>query len=275
MPLMDHLRELRNRLVKAMIAIALGTVVGYYVYDPVWAVLKAPYCALPEAQAVVDGGQCNLIFTGVFDAFFVAFKVWVIVGILVSSPFWLYQLWAFVAPALRRRERKFTYVFVPLAVVLFLTGAVLAYYITKLAMEVLFGFAPADAVPMITIDNYLNYMMLMMVVFGVGFVMPLLVALLNLMGVLPHAAIAKWRRVIIFFSFVLAAVLTPAEPISMLALAIPIILLFELAELFCFINDRRTRAVDALADLDDDEISSLDDVMDEDDNEGARGTPKR
>ncbi|ASU83709.1 twin-arginine translocase subunit TatC [Nocardiopsis gilva YIM 90087] len=273
MPLMDHLRELRNRLVKAMIAIALGTAVGYYVYTPVWEFLKAPYCALPEAQSVDDG--CNLIFTGVFDAFFVAFKVWVIVGILVSSPFWLYQLWAFVAPALRRRERKFTYVFLPLAVMLFLAGAALAYYITKLAMEVLFGFAPADVAPMITIDNYLNYMMLMMVVFGVGFVMPLLVALLNLMGVLPHAAIAKWRRVIIFFSFVLAAVLTPAEPISMLALAIPIIVLFELAELFCFLNDRRTRSADPLADLDDDEISALDDVMDDDDNEGARGTPKR
>ncbi|WP_184080173.1 twin-arginine translocase subunit TatC [Nocardiopsis mwathae] len=274
MPLMDHLRELRNRLVKAMIAVALGTAFGYWVYKPVWEFLKAPYCALPEAQAV-DGDSCNLIFTGVFDAFFVAFKVWVIVGILVSSPFWLYQIWAFVAPAMRGRERKFTYVFVPLAVILFLCGAALAYVITELAMKVLFGFAPADVMPMITIDNYLGYMLLMMMVFGVGFVLPLLVALLNLMGVLPHAAIAKWRRVIIFFSFVLAAVLTPAEPISMLALAIPIILLFELAELFCYINDRRNRSADPMADLGDDEISDLDGVMGENEEEGARGVPKR
>ncbi|MEE2048687.1 twin-arginine translocase subunit TatC, partial [Nocardiopsis tropica] len=98
MPLMEHLRELRSRLTKAAIALALGAVVGYLVYDYVWAFLVEPYCSLPVSQ--VNGpDDCSLIVTGPFDAFFVAFKVWLFVGALVSAPFWLYQLWAFVAPA--------------------------------------------------------------------------------------------------------------------------------------------------------------------------------
>ncbi|GAA4928307.1 twin-arginine translocase subunit TatC [Streptomonospora halophila] len=269
MPLMDHLRELRNRLVKAMLFIAAGTAVGYVVHDPVWAWLNEPYCSLP---AEVRGGEqgCDLIFTGVFDPFFVAFRVWLIVGLAVSCPFWLYQLWAFLAPALNGREKRYTYVFVPLAAMLFVAGATLAYYITGIAMSVLFGFAPEDVMPMITITNYLGYMTLMMVVFGLGFVTPLLVALLNLMGVVTHEALARSRRMILFGIFVLSAVVTPAEPLSMLALAIPLILLFEAAELFCFVNDRRRRTNDGLAGLDDDEISPLDDAESEADAEPRR-----
>lgn len=259
MPLMDHLRELRNRLFKVMIALVLGCVVGYLVYDQVWEFLKAPYCSLPESEAV-DSEGCSLIVTGPFDAFFVAFKVWLFVGALVSAPFWMYQLWAFVAPALHTREKRYAYIFAPLAALLFALGAALAYYITSYALAMLFGFLPEDALTFLTIGQYLDYMVIMMVMFGVGFVLPLLVALLNLAGVLPHATLAKWRRVIIFCAFLVAAIITPAEPISMLALAVPLVLLFELAELFAFLNDRRKRREDPYADLDDDEISRLDET---------------
>ncbi|MCY9783229.1 twin-arginine translocase subunit TatC [Nocardiopsis sp. EMB25] len=259
MPLMDHLRELRGRLTKALIGLALGAVVGYVFYQQVWDFLTAPYCSLPESSAF-DSEGCSLIVTGPFDAFFVAMKVWIFVGALVSAPVWLYQLWAFVAPALHTREKKYAYIFVPLAALLFIGGAVLAYNITSLALTVLFGFLPEDADPMLTVDQYLDYMVIMMVMFGLGFVMPLLVALLNLAGILPHAALAKWRRAIIFGAFAISAVITPAEPISMLALAVPLVVLFELAELFAFLNDRRKRRDDPLADLDDDEISELDDT---------------
>ncbi|WP_017569644.1 twin-arginine translocase subunit TatC [Nocardiopsis halotolerans] len=262
MPLMDHLRELRNRLVKAMIALALGCVVGYLVYDLVWEFLKEPYCSLPESREI-DAEGCSLIVTGPFDAFFVAFKVWLFVGALVSSPFWLYQLWAFVAPALHGREKRYAYIFAPLAAVLFAVGAGLAYYITSFALTMLFGFLPEDAMTFLTIGQYLDYMVIMMVMFGVGFVLPLLVALLNIAGILPHAAIAKWRRVIVFAAFVVAAVITPAEPVSMLALAVPLVLLFELAELFAFFNDRRRKRDDPYADLDDDQISELDEIPSE------------
>jgi sec-independent protein translocase protein TatC len=259
MPLMEHLRELRSRLTKAAIALALGAVVGYLVYDYVWAFLVEPYCSLPVSQ--VNGpDDCSLIVTGPFDAFFVAFKVWLFVGALVSAPFWLYQLWAFVAPALHGREKKYAYLFAPLAALLFAGGAALAYAITSMALTMLFGFLPEDADPFLTIGEYLNYMLIMMGMFGIGFVLPLLVVLLNISGVLPHAAIAKWRRVIIFSSFVIAAVITPAEPISMLALAVPLVVLFEIAELFAFLNDRRKKRDDPYAGLDDNEISELDDT---------------
>jgi|SRR5690625_3020066 len=269
MPLMDHLRELRNRLVKAMLFIAAGTVVGYLVYEPVWEALKEPYCSLP-AEARGDSEACDLVFTGIFDAFLVAFRVWVIVGLVVSCPFWLYQLWAFVAPALNGREKRYTYVFVPMAAVLFVAGSALAYYITGLAMAVLFGFAPQGTVPMITITNYLGYMTLMMIVFGLGFVTPLLVALLNMMGVISHQALAGSRRVIVFAIFVVSGLVTPAEPLSMLALAVPLVVLFEAAELFCYVNDRRRRSNDALAGLDDDEISPLDEPDPVAEGEGKR-----
>ncbi|WP_460774781.1 twin-arginine translocase subunit TatC [Nocardiopsis nanhaiensis] len=258
MPLMDHLRELRNRLAKVMIILGLGAVVGFIFYDQVWDFLTEPYCSLPASQ-VVDGGGCSLIVTGPFDAFFVAFKVWLLVGALVTGPFWLYQLWAFVAPALHGREKKYAYIFAPLAGILFVVGSGLAYTITALALQMLFGFLPDEADPFLTIGEYLNYMLIMMVMFGLGFVLPLLVVLLNIVGVLSHAAIAKWRRVIIFCAFLIAGIVTPAEPVSMLALAVPLVVLFEIAELFCFFNDRRKKRKDPTSDLDDDEISEIDD----------------
>jgi sec-independent protein translocase protein TatC len=242
-----------------MIALALGTVVGFLVYDQVWDFLVEPYCSLPESQ-VTGPDDCSLIVTGPFDAFFVAFKLWIFVGALASAPFWLYQLWAFVAPALHGREKRYAYIFTPLAALLFAGGAALAYFITSYALTMLFGFLPEDADPFLTIGEYLNYMLIMMVMFGLGFVLPLLVALLNIAGILPHEAIAKWRRVIVFSSFLIAAVITPAEPISMLALAVPLVVLFELAELFAFLNDRRKKRADPYAGLDDDQISELDET---------------
>ncbi|WP_344967234.1 twin-arginine translocase subunit TatC [Salinactinospora qingdaonensis] len=271
MSLGDHLRELRGRVFKALIFIALGMVVGALVFDPVWAFLERPYCALP---AEVRGGtseDCGLIFTGIFDAFFLRFKVAVIIGLLVSCPFWLYQLWAFIVPALQRRESRYTYIFVGAAVPLFIGGAALAYFVTQKGMEIMFGFSPDNAMPMITIDNYLGYIIMMLLVFGTAFVLPLVVVLLNFLGILSHQVIAKWRRLIIFLAFVFAAVATPGgEPFTMLALAVPVVVLFEIAELIAFLNDRRKRNADPLAELDDDEISPL-----EEDDEAAQTSSKR
>lgn len=258
MPLMDHLRELRNRLAKVLLILGLGAVVGFVFYQQIWDFLTDPYCSLPASQ-VVEGGGCSLIVTGPFDAFFVAFKVWLFTGALVTAPLWLYQLWAFVAPALHGSEKKYAYIFAPLAGILFVSGAALAYTITALALQMLFGFLPDEADPFLTIGEYLSYMLIMMGMFGLGFVMPLLVVLLNIAGILTHEAIAKWRRVIIFSAFLVAGIITPAEPVSMLALAIPLVVLFEIAELFCFFNDRRKKRKDPTGDLDDDQISELDD----------------
>ncbi|RCV51154.1 twin-arginine translocase subunit TatC [Marinitenerispora sediminis] len=263
MPLMDHLRELRNRVVKALLFVALGVVVGFWQFELVWDFLQRPYCALPQSSQL-DSDGCNLIYTGIFDAFFLQFKVAIIIGIVLSCPFWLYQLWAFVAPALRGKEKRYTYVFVGAAVPLFLSGAALAYYITEKAMQIMFSFGPDGSVPLITMDNYLSYIIMMLLVFGAAFVLPLIVVLLNFLGVLPHEAIAKWRRMIIFVAFVFAAVATPGgDPITMMALGVPVVLLFELAELIAFLHDRRLPRRDPYAGLGDDEISSIDDEEDE------------
>ncbi|NYE46956.1 sec-independent protein translocase protein TatC [Spinactinospora alkalitolerans] len=270
MPLMDHLRELRKRVVKAAIFIALGIVAGFMVFEPVWEFLKAPYCALPAEVRGGTEGSCDLIFTGIFDAFFLRFKVAIIIGLLVSCPFWLYQLWAFVAPGLQGREKGYTYAFVGFAVPLFLGGSALAYYVTQKGMEIMFGFAPEGTTPLITMDNYLSYIIMMLLVFGAAFVLPLIVVLLNFLGALSHATIAKWRRMILFLAFVFAAIATPGgDPITMLALAVPVVVLFEIAELVAFLNDRRKGVAEPYGDLDDDEVSPLEE------DETSEAAPKR
>lgn len=259
MPLMEHIRELRNRMLKALLGLALGVGAGFLVFEPVWAFLQGPYCALPQS-AQQDSEECRLIFTGVFDAFFLQLKVSVIVGILVSSPVWLWQIWQFVTPALRGRERWYSVAFIGAAVPLFATGAALAYLISELALRVMFSFAPEGADAMITITNYLSYMLTIMLVFGAGFVLPLLVVLLNFVGILPHRVIAKWRRVIIFSAFAFAAMVTPADPMTTLVLGGSVVVLFEVADLVTYLNDRRRKSADPFADLSDDEVSPLDEA---------------
>lgn len=257
MPLVEHLRELRNRLIKSLIAVGAGIGVGFLFYEQVWAFLEAPYCAIPNEARPDSTRQCELIFTGVFDPFLVQLKVAALVGVVVACPVWLYQMWAFVTPALRGKERLYTYGFLGAAIPLFVSGAGLAYYIAELALRVMFSFSPEGAADYITITNYLTYMILIMLVFGAAFVLPLLVVLLNFIGVLPHSALAKWRRVIIFFAFVFAAVVTPGDPITMLVLGGCIVALFEAAELVAFLNDRRKRRSDPYGGLDDDQVSPL------------------
>jgi sec-independent protein translocase protein TatC len=274
MPLMDHLRELRGRIVKALLGVALGVVVGFVVFEPVWDFLQRPYCALPQSQQM-DSEGCSLVFTGVFDAFFLQLKVAIMIGIVAACPVWLYQLWAFVTPALRGREKLYTVGFMVPAVVLFVAGAALAYWISELALEIMFSFAPDNVEALITINNYLSYMLTMMLVFGAGFVLPLLVVMLNLMGVVSHAAIARWRRVVIFVAFVFSAIATPADPVTMLILGGSMVVLFEAAELFAFVNDRRRRRADPGWEVGDDELSPLEPVDAGDGEAAPGGSPPR
>ena len=144
MPLMEHLRELRNRLVKAILGVVLGTGVGFLFFDTIWTFLKAPYCRLPQAHELKEN-TCTLVFSGVFDAFFVNLKVAAMFGAVVSAPIWLYQIWAFVTPGLYRNERRYTLSFLGLAVPLFAAGAALAYFTMDKGLSLLLGFAPAGA----------------------------------------------------------------------------------------------------------------------------------
>lgn len=271
MPLMDHLRELRNRLMKAILAVLLGTIIGWLVFNPVWDFLKEPYCALPQSHALEED-KCTLVVNGIFSAFFLQLKISFIIGLVLASPFWLYQLWAFVAPGLHRREKRWTYVFLGAAVPLFFVGAALAYLTVDKGLALFLGFVADDVAALITVDNYLGYVLAMLLVFGITFELPLFVVVLNLAGVLTHARIKNSRRIIVFGTFVFAAVATPSgDPFTMLALALPTIVLFEVAELIAYLHDRRKAVSDPYAGLSDDEASPLDDIEDIDELEdGSR-----
>lgn len=257
MPLMDHLRELRNRLIKAILGLLLGTVIGWIIFQPVWDFLKEPYCALPESKDL--NGACSLVVNGIFSAFFLRLKIAFIIGAVLSAPVWLYQLWAFVAPGLYRNERRWTYIFMGAAIPLFFVGTVLAYLTVDKGLSIFLGFVPEDVAALITVDHYLGYVLAMLLVFGLTFELPLFVVILNLAGVLTSARIRKSQRIIIFGIFVFSAVATPsADPFTMLALALPTVLLFEAAALLAFLNDRRrARRPDPYAGLSDDEAAPL------------------
>ncbi|WP_301177309.1 twin-arginine translocase subunit TatC [Actinomadura geliboluensis] len=259
MPLMDHLRELRNRLIKAILAFVVGAIAGWLLFDPVWDFLKQPYCSLPQSH-VVDKDQCSLFVNGIFSSFFLKLKIACIIGAVISAPVWLYQLWAFIAPGLYQRERRWTYVFLGAAVPLFFVGTGLAYLTVDKGLAIFLGFVADDVKPLITVDSYLGYVLTMLLVFGLTFELPLFVVVLNLAGVLSSSRIRRSQRMILFGIFVFAAVATPsADPFTMLALALPTVLLFEIAALLAFLNDRRrANRADPYAGLSDDEASPLD-----------------
>lgn len=259
MPLVEHLRELRSRLVKASLAIIAGMVIGWIYYAAVFAWLSAPFEAV-VAQARAEGRDITLALTGVADPFVLQLQVAAVTGLLLSSPVWLYQLWRFVTPGLRRHERHWAIAFVAVAVPLFASGVLLAYVVLPYGLELLFGFTPENVENIVAVDRYLSFFLRMVIVFGVGFLAPLLLVLLNFAGVLTGKKLLSWWRWIIFITFIFAAVATPTgDPINMLLLAGPILLLMTIAIGICVANDRR-RARKGRPDYDewdDDETSPL------------------
>jgi sec-independent protein translocase protein TatC len=255
MPLMEHIRELRNRVLKALLGLTLGTLVAWFLYDSVWSVMTDQFCALPQSREL--NGKCNLIITGVFDAFFLKLKVSLLLGTVFGSPVWLYQLWAFVAPGLHRREKRWSLGFVAAAVPLFTFGAFLAYTTLPLGLRFLLGFTPDNAVNLLSVKDYLRYLTTMLLVFGVSFEFPLLLLLLNLAGVLTYARLRGWWRGMVVGIFVFAAIATPSsDPFTMLALAGPMCVFYLVVLVIARL--RRGRGSGELyADLSDDEASPL------------------
>jgi sec-independent protein translocase protein TatC len=265
MPLTEHLRELRSRLVKAGIAIAIGMVVGWIYYDQLFAWLSAPFSGAVE-QARAEGRQVTLALTGVADPFVLQMQIAAMAGIVLSSPVWLYQLWRFITPGLHRHERRWAFAFVAVATPLFLAGVALAYAVLPLGLQVLLGFTPDNVENIVAVDRYLSFFLRTVLVFGVGFLVPLMLVLLNFAGVLPGRRLLSWWRWIILAVMLFAAVATPTgDPINLMLLAGPILVLVAIAVGVCLLNDRRRArrraqdpdAVDYGA-LDDDEASPID-----------------
>jgi len=260
MTLVEHLRELRNRLLKAIVIVALGTVLGWLWYNHgLLHFLEKPYCQIPADRRYDSGGiGCKLIYTNVLDGFVTRLKIGAIAGIIVTSPLWLYQLWAFITPGLKKNERRYTITFILLSTLLFLGGAALAYLTLAKALDVLTGAAGSGTQALITISSYLGFLTSLLLVFGISFEFPLLISMLNLVGILSFKRLMKSQRIIIFLVFVFAAIATPSQdPFTMCALAVPMCLLFELAVLFAYFHDKR-KASESFEDIPDDEASPLD-----------------
>jgi sec-independent protein translocase protein TatC len=262
MPLMDHIRELRNRVVKMLLAFGVGMVIGFVFFNPVWKVIERPLC-----HAVIRGHTgCGTLgvnmpsLQGPLDPFYLRVKVAVIVGVVLSSPVWLYQVWAFIAPGLYAREKRWSYIFLGTAVPLFLAGVTLAYWSLGRSMHYLLGLTPTGVANILQVDQYMSFVMAMVLAFGIAFEVPLLIIMLNLAGILTHERFKKWRRVMIFAVFLVAGMANPSpDPTTMLILGGACVALIEVAEFIVWSNDRRRARLhpDPYAGLADDELSSL------------------
>ncbi|MFF3206786.1 MULTISPECIES: twin-arginine translocase subunit TatC [unclassified Streptomyces] len=270
MPLADHLRELRNRLAKAMLAIVLVTVVAAFFYNDIINFLTKPILdsvgcgkTFEEIAGQLNSGDAtnkcaSITINGLLAPFTLALQVSLMAGVVFASPVWLYQLWAFIAPGLHNHERKYAYAFVGLGAPLFLGGGYFAYAVLPTTAKVLIDFTPGGVSNLLPLDDLLQLVTRMVVVFGLSFELPLLLVFLNLTGMVTGKRMLGWWRAMIIGITVFAAVATPStDPISMLALAGPIWILYFGATAFSLLNDRRRRRRDALGPADD-EASELD-----------------
>jgi sec-independent protein translocase protein TatC len=239
MPLGDHLRELRNRLFKAALAIFLCGIIGWVYYDQIFDFLREPFDDYRD-KAIANGESVELTLTGITSAFTLKLNVAMFVGLVLATPVWTYQLWAFLRPGLHQRERRFTLAFVFVSTPLFLLGIGLSYLLLPGALEILLELTPGQVANLPTVSDYLSFVLRLSVAFGLGFLMPVVVVALNLAGVLSAARLRSWWRGAIVGVFVFTAVITPTpDPWNMTLLAIPILVLLLIAWGIAWFHDRR------------------------------------
>lgn len=265
MTLVEHLTELRSRMVKSAAALVVGVALAFFFFGPILRFLERPYCDLP-AHYRFGGGDCTLFVTGVLDQFLVRMRVALMAGAILSSPVWLWQLWQFITPGLHRRERRWAVPFVACSLVLFVAGAAFAYYTLANGLRFLLSVGGSGIVSILTVDKYLSFVTLMLLAFGVSFEFPLLMAFLNIVGITPTAKLRKWRRSMFFGLSVFAAVITPSQdPFTFLAMWVPLCLMYEVVILFGRLRDRARRrrgGGDSTDQWGDDETSPLPEPLD-------------
>ncbi len=233
MTLVEHLEELRHRLIVAAVAIAIGAVVGWFLYGYVVNLLQRPYCdyvhGLSKLQQRELGG-CTLHYFGVLEPMVIKLKIVVYVGVLVALPVLMYQLWMFIMPGLTDGERKMAIPFVASSVLLFALGAAFAYLTLPRGLNFLLGFAGSTFSPILQGSQFITFVLLVALAFGISFEFPILLICLELVGVLSTAKLRKYRRYSILGIAIFAAIITPSsDPYTMLALTIPMCLFYEAA----------------------------------------------
>lgn len=254
MSLGDHFRELRGRLMRSLLVFLVLLVVAFFFYNDLLNLVMDPY---NEARkALGNDVQTKAYIKGATGPLMLNLKLCSMAALVASSPYWLYQIWAFVLPGLHPNEKRWTRVFVAIAGPLFLLGVAVGYYVLPKGLEVLIGFTPANLENLVEFGEYYTFLTRMLLVFGIAFEIPLFVVLLSLAGVVSGRSLGQHRAWIIVGTFVFAAVATPStDPISMLFLAVPMSVLFLLSEVIARVIDRRrSRATDS---WDDDAASPL------------------
>jgi len=240
MPLLEHLREFRKRVVKSAIAISLAALIGWFFYNEIITKLAEPVCDLAQAQRTGANTCGSLYINGVLGPLNLQIKVALLTGVILSAPVWLYQLWAFIAPALHRKERRNSIFFFVAATPFFAAGTYLGYSILPVAIDVLFGFTPDSLTNLVKFDDYLDFVMRAILLFGIAFELPVFLVTFNLIGFLSGVAILRPWRIWVFSIVLFVAGFTPsADPLSMVLLAVPLILLYLLSGIFALWNDKR------------------------------------
>ncbi|WP_298590051.1 twin-arginine translocase subunit TatC [uncultured Kocuria sp.] len=236
MALAEHLRELRNRLIKSAVATVVGMVGGFFLYIPFMAYITEPLQRLASAE----GSEASINYSAVGSSFNIMVEVSLVLGLVLASPVWLYQLWAFVTPALHRTERRYAVGFLAAAVPLFLGGIAVAVLTLPTAVYALTAFTPAGGTNFISADVYLRFFLQLILTFGVAFVLPVFLVGLNMLGVLSGRTVLKSWRIVVVLVMVVSAMAAPGpDPMTMFYLAVPLLTLFFVAVGLCLLLDRR------------------------------------
>ena len=244
MNLTGHLKELRNRLFWSALFIIAGSIAGWFLFDPVFALLQQPIIEVAKTRNQIAAVN----FNGVTSSFDMRLQVSIFLGVVATSPIWLFNLWAFITPGLKKRERRYTLGFVFTAVPLFLVGCAIAWYSLPSFVSTLIGFTPAGSTNLIDGSLYILFTLRILLVFGIAFVLPVVLVLLNFAGLITASSIVKSWRMAIFITAVVAALATPtADPMSMFLLMIPLLALYFAAAGIAAIRDKaRGKAVAAI-----------------------------
>jgi sec-independent protein translocase protein TatC len=257
MALSDHLRELRARLLRSAIVLTAVFIACLFFYDELLDIIQRPY---NQAADQLDAStQSEIVLNGVTAGLMLQLKLCGVAAIVLSSPYWLYQIWAFVVPGLHPNEKKWSRVFAAVAGPLFLLGVATGYYVLPKGIAVLIGFTPNEVTNLVEFTQFFSFITRMLLVFGIAFEIPLFVIMLNLAGVVSGRALGRYRPWIVIGTFVFAAVATPStDPFSMLMLALPMLVLFLVAEVIARWSDRiRGRGTQSTDQWADDEVSPL------------------
>jgi sec-independent protein translocase protein TatC len=240
MPLLEHLGEFRKRFLRSVIAILVASTAGWFLYDLIITELAKPVCDLAAARATGSDECGSLYINGILGPLNLQIKVAILSGLIVAAPIWLYQLWAFIAPALHRKEKRYSFLFLFAATPFFALGATIGYLILPIAIKVLFGFTPDALTNLVRFDDYLDFVWRIILLFGLAFELPVFLLTFNLIGFLRGSTILRPWRIWVFSITLVAAALTPtSDPITLSFLAGPLIVLYFLAGLISLLLDRR------------------------------------